>query len=320
MMKNKKWIEEYIQLKYPVDSDEIDLESAMKLKFKNIPKKLYKYRAVNDNSKNNLKDNTIWMNRASEYNDPYDCALMLGFSSRSESDLREETIAVGKKHGVHFSKEEIQYMKKCDTKNFYKKVFEKNNECLQANYDVEELSESVYLSINKRKKSLSKKFSNQIQKSILCCSFSERNDSMLMWSHYAANHTGMCIEYDFTQLGEKSDITRMLQPVIYRENIFDVTKYLENTGRLNILFTSYLAMIKAKDWEYENEWRYIIPERIIEPFNKPLGCKPTAIYLGSRINTEDERCIREIAEEKSIPVINMQLSHNKFKIEPIIIE
>lgn len=35
------------------------------------------------------------------------------------------------------------------------------------------------------------------KKSRLCC-FSESRDDVLMWSHYAASHTGICIEFDTT--------------------------------------------------------------------------------------------------------------------------
>lgn len=44
---------------------------------------------------------------------------------------------------------------------------------------------------------------------------SEVYDSMLMWSHYAQNHTGFCIEYDFK---ESDMLYKHLYPVIYTKD------------------------------------------------------------------------------------------------------
>jgi hypothetical protein len=41
-------------------------------------------------------------------------------------------------------------------------------------------------------------FVKDIQKATKLCSFSECNDSILMWSHYAKDHKGFCVEYDLT--------------------------------------------------------------------------------------------------------------------------
>lgn len=50
---------------------------------------------------------------------------------------------------------------------------------------------------------------------------SEVYDSMLMWSHYAQNHTGFCIEYDFK---ESDMLCKQLYPVIYTKDRYAVSK------------------------------------------------------------------------------------------------
>ncbi len=44
-----------------------------------------------------------------------------------------------------------------------------------------------------------------------------------MWSHYADEHRGFCIEYAVADL--PSIAQRLLFPIIYREEIFDSTKF-----------------------------------------------------------------------------------------------
>ncbi|MBK7525892.1 MAG: DUF2971 domain-containing protein [Saprospiraceae bacterium] len=44
------------------------------------------------------------------------------------------------------------------------------------------------------------------------CSFTTNNNNILMWSHYANNHKGICLE--FITLNERL-LSEMLHPIIY---------------------------------------------------------------------------------------------------------
>lgn len=77
---------------------------------------------------------------------------------------------------------------------------------------------------------------------------------VLMWSHYANSHKGMCVKYRFKKdffkeymVGSKELL--FICPVIYEENI-------QQTGNQKRLMGNEL-LIKSKDWEYENEKRMI---------------------------------------------------------------
>lgn len=62
---------------------------------------------------------------------------------------------------------------------------------------------------------------SKIKDAVRVVCLSEVYDSMLMWSHYAQNHTGYCIEYDF----EENDMFyRHLYPVIYTKDRYAVSK------------------------------------------------------------------------------------------------
>jgi Protein of unknown function (DUF2971) len=59
--------------------------------------------------------------------------------------------------------------------------------------------------------------------------FSERRDSILMWSHYADHHRGICIEYETRWLSIPEAIG-LLHPVNYHPELFDVTEYFRSVA------------------------------------------------------------------------------------------
>lgn len=79
--------------------------------------------------------------------------------------------------------------------------------------------------------------------------FSEKNDEVLMWSHYAEKHQGISIGFDFPPHYEDHFI---LCPINYLEEITPIDGLVElNRGIL------YWLTTKSKRWEYEKEIRAI---------------------------------------------------------------
>ncbi len=82
-------------------------------------------------------------------------------------------------------------------------------------------------------------------------SFSNNENSMLMWSHYAENHTGLMVEYCFE--GELPDGAG-IDKVNYSNTI---KRYKEKE---HYLFNQYM-LTKNKDWSYEKEVRLFAYKR-----------------------------------------------------------
>lgn len=120
------------------------------------------------------------------------------------------------------------------------------------------------------------KESRSIQESVFIACFSEKCDSMLMWSHYSDEHRGICVGYNLHELIEKYNCF----PVIY-SNKMPQRKELD-IGKKDRLYESILT--KSKDWEYEAEWRIIdIDEKKAGQNGKLIEfIKPVAIYMGKR--------------------------------------
>ncbi len=79
-------------------------------------------------------------------------------------------------------------------------------------------------------------------------SLSETQRSSLMWAHYAASHTGICIAFDFSDWVNTDSIT--LEKVRYVDSPIKVS----HTDLYNY---TKLAAHKETSWSYEKEWRFI---------------------------------------------------------------
>ena len=84
----------------------------------------------------------------------------------------------------------------------------------------------------------------------------ENRDSLLMWAHYAASHTGFMVEYAtdgpfFNARRSPSDEFYYLRQVQYRET--------RPSASLTQFDGPELFLVKSLDWSYEHEWRILKP-------------------------------------------------------------
>jgi hypothetical protein len=66
-----------------------------------------------------------------------------------------------------------------------------------------------------------------------------------MWSHYANNHTGVCLKFE---LSNDSNLEKAIYPVSYTEELTDI----KNSSDF-----SKCLLNKLKIWEVEKEWRIL---------------------------------------------------------------
>jgi hypothetical protein len=91
---------------------------------------------------------------------------------------------------------------------------------------------------------------------------SKIHDDLLMWAHYAKDHTG-CV-YKFKCLPEYDRPMCAAREVIYQDDyplIADILPYVKHlTGQINLnidnLFEVF-ALTKSNHWSYEKEWRCV---------------------------------------------------------------
>lgn len=88
-------------------------------------------------------------------------------------------------------------------------------------------------------------------------SLSAQNDNMIMFSHYANKHKGICLQFDTT----KDEIFTNASPVNYRNSIpyinyKDYWDFVSNRDKDYSKF-DVIFFTKHKDWIYEEEWRIL---------------------------------------------------------------
>ena len=92
----------------------------------------------------------------------------------------------------------------------------------------------------------------------VCCFSSAGSENILMWSHYAQKHTGICLEFNMPSNGnffiplENAEKHPLLDPI--------TVKYDHNKQQLNFftytLDDNYRCLsTKSPEWEYEAEYR-----------------------------------------------------------------
>ena len=146
----------------------------------------------------------------------------------------------------------------------------------------------------------------------LCNDFKNR----LMWSHYADNHSGFCIEYDFSK--EKGINQNLLTlPVIYSKvrpkfpwKAFMDAKNLNTEEASAEIMLSVLT--KDDVWSYENEWRILVPVKLGEENIQapPISC----IYLGALCNEQNKATIISIANKLKVPVKQMVVDRGEYML------
>jgi len=170
--------------------------------------------------------------------------------------------------------------------------------------------------------------------------FSKTNSSILMWSHYAEKHSGICIEYSSYELNLKSnDYSQGLNKSFHQKllkNVFSVfnklyeVEYFSTLKKHTVIQSrkglfntiNHLFLTKYTDWSYEQEVRRVIylesadnvGDRMF--YHEPRLIK--AIYFGALANDSTIEHVCRIAKDKyknKIKLFRSVLSSSVFGIE-----
>jgi hypothetical protein len=83
------------------------------------------------------------------------------------------------------------------------------------------------------------------------------SDSILMWSHYSNQHTGICLEFDIAE-----NALAGARKVTYSDDFQIITpELLGNHAAL----TEVVLLTKSQHWSYETEYRLLLRDRKTDP-------------------------------------------------------
>ncbi len=238
------------------------------IEMKVVPERIFKYSKLDNNLLKNLVNGQLYFNHPVNLNDPFDCFLPTVFRSIPSIEVEEEKSKLPET--VDMSNEECEelYIK------------------------------SIEQSLNVLKKDF-------INKSGITC-FTECNKNLLMWSHYADSHKGVCLEFI-----PKGSFFKNFKKVRYLEEIPQINwiRFINSEFTIEDVETFWTS--KSIEWSYENEWRLFIKlgGRVRSYHSNSLQ----AIYFGYRTGESDIKMIKNL--KLGINLYKAELDDNQFKIK-----
>lgn len=185
-----------------------------------IDRYLNRYYTINCNLERSLKGNFLWFSDPKDFNDPYDCNMEVSISNDYDKIL-ESLIKDNTKRSLGFTKSDLEQKAKywLNHPEVIAKHFKENDEKLVSNLGI-------------------------------CC-FSKCDNALLMWSHYANKHNGICLTFDIRQ---DENFFSSTEPIFvdYPEK-YPLRQYPEVSGDKKSI--QHLIGTKSKEWQYENEIR-----------------------------------------------------------------
>lgn len=289
------------------------------------PNKLYRYRSVNPNNIDALKSDSVYTVTADRFNDPYDSLIQYDVDSiekiimaTANADFMTALRDLIKSNSLH---SEIP-------------TFFPNGEFDQAFNNLLKTDLTNKKEINQRLISMANNLISfirvimpvavqQIRNSVTYACFSEKVDSITMWSHYADYHKGFALGYDNQNLSFNAlnKVSCGLFPIIYDNVRYNANSFVAwaiyNVFGIKMKQPDMLANIKvglqkSTDWSYENEWRLICTVPLQErakPDATPITICPNEIYYGTRISKEDKMLLHEIALDKKLSEYEMSIDN-----------
>ena len=331
-----------------------------------LPNSLFKfYKATSENILD-LKNKRLWLSHPSTFNDPYDCKI--GYNEIEYEKL--QLLDAIKNNGlIGDSGDNIITLSEYNELNdscvngeeyylySHKAAYDSAIYKILANKSKEFQSQINILRYNIRNDA-KQKMDHIIQTNIRVACFSanrkrdiyysspynhESLNKIQMWSHYADNHKGYCVEYDLSTLKKdlminytygqfysETDRKQYLDerlsivvkgglfPVIYTSNRINLPykklkEYNNNDPEkiTRILYNAYIT--KSPVWGYENEWRLIIDDKISNYYSNKIPFPYIkTIYLGCKMEQSNIDELLNIADELGVEAKIMNMENNKF--------
>lgn len=206
------------------------------MNIENYPKIIYKYRnwIVENNEKATqnhqaaLKENKLYLASPSGFNDPFDCRIPSNYLLINTPEKIEKYVD----DGIEKFKPDLIALG-IDIESARQS-------------EKEELNDIETLQQNRENFEFTK-----MDKHLGVLSMSARWDSILMWSHYGDFHKGYCIGFNEEKM-RNSGLFAKGGLVIYSDK-FPIINPLKEINPVEKAFLQ--THYKAKDWEYEEEYR-----------------------------------------------------------------
>jgi hypothetical protein len=256
-------------------------------------KRLYKYKTLDINTQRLLKEGELYLSKPIDFNDPFDSYV-------------DEIIEGNEDDFINYMKSKL---KKDDS--YIDKIISKIKR-KEINFD------------DVLKKNTSQNYFN-----IFCMSRNYNN--ILMWSHYADAHKGICVGFNISHIDENSLAIKCRDGYLEKTKtkglnylpIYHVVYNIEKPKPYNIIKDNHQKIrdfmySKSIDWQYEEEYRVVLNDEIL--LKNPVKIELTEIkeiIFGLKMSDSNRIMIKEIMKDilKNIEIYEMIKVDGKYKIE-----
>lgn len=236
------------------------------------PTHFYRYRSLSagatDHVERTICHNELYFPKPSSFNDPFDCHPTFLFEASNE-EITTYYDGLVKKYMPHLNREQRRQEVRSQLRDWERSP--RNPETLK-----------------RFQEQHTEKITEQI--GILCLSI--KNSDILMWSHYANSHRGICLEFDgyFEFFANAMEVKYPLErPQInpFRQNRHEMMEAA--------------LLTKAKHWEYEQEWRLVQYKKGPGVYRFPPEAL-TGVILGAQISPLDKEKVIGWIKGRTHPV------------------
>jgi hypothetical protein len=140
--------------------------------------------------------------------------------------------------------------------------------------------------------------------------------SVLMWSHYANHHRGICIEFDTTDVSHPNlgEVDYSSSRRIKTTDLFSWKINGSEECAMRVFNTYFLT--KAGPWKYEKEWRDIAIRRGV----KESPFQVSAVYFG--INCDESvihSVVKLLDQDQHVNLYSISPEENNFGLKRLIV-
>ena len=244
---------------------------------------LFKYCGVNDRTESLITGSQLWFSAPEKLNDPFECRPWLEFEHTDQQLVEGMARHLSRKDPsltAHAAKADAVAIF-LDGRHRDPKTWDKLRDDIIAR-----LAHEV---------------------GMLC--LSEHNDSILMWSHYGKDHTGLCLGFEATPYTE---FFGAAQKVLYSDEL----PHIQSFNMLPEDQIDKIFLTKYSGWSYEDEWRIIDHDKGPGLHTYPPELLKS-ITFGLRTPDEVKASVRLWAARRASPVQFRECvrSDHHFKIQ-----
>lgn len=248
--------------------------------------KLYKYAKIDKRLYENLINGTLWFSDHKNFNDPFEHELPVIYWESTQTAIT----------------------------NFYDTCYNEGRFNLILN-----LQRDVFLAKwTENKAKLGLEIREALKKELITvgiCCMSNSPIEVLMWSHYADAHKGICLEFDDSDnfIFENIQRSKVNYPP---KNKIRLDLFAEKIPVKDSIYGMFLT--KHNKWSYENEWRFLRDSTGLQTFNKKTL---KSIIFGYYSTLHEQETINKLIQENGYEnVIFKKIELEKFKYELKIVQ